>query len=156
MLFHDCSILSSSSSDTSETVSQYQSFDFPNLSSPAGLSTAHLNCRNLFYIVDEVFYLFISNCVDVFAVTETWLDSSIDDCEIFPYSSSISSISIVQNDQNCHGGGVAFLLLSRVKFAVRPDLCEGHIQSIWIELFPKTKRSMLLCCVYFPHPKIAF
>ena len=87
--------------------------------------------------------------MDVFAVTETWLDSSIDDCEIFPYS---LSISIVQNDQNHHGGGVAFLLLSRVKFAVRPDLCEGHIQSICIELFLKTKRSMLLCCVYRPVP----
>ena len=39
--FHECSALNSSSSDTSETVSQYQSFDFPNLLSPAGLSIAH-------------------------------------------------------------------------------------------------------------------
>ena len=64
MLFHDCSILSSSSSDTSETVSQHQSFDFPNLSSPAGLKIAHLNCRSLLSIVDEAFDLFISNCMD--------------------------------------------------------------------------------------------
>ena len=58
-----------------------------------------------------MFDLFIHNCMDVFAVTETWFDSSIDDHEIFPY----------------HGGGVAFLLSSRAKFAVRPDLCECHM-----------------------------
>ena len=57
--------------------------------SPAGLRVAHLNCRSLLSIADEVFDLFTHNRMDVFAVTETWLDSSIDDHEIFPYSTSI-------------------------------------------------------------------
>ena len=36
------------------------------------------------------------NSIDVFAVTETWLDSSFKDGEIFPYS---FSINIVRNDR---------------------------------------------------------
>lgn len=109
MPFHDCSILSSSSSDTSESVVQCD-FDLPAcLLSSAGMRIAHLNCRSLLSIADEVFDLFTYNHMDILAVTETWLDSSIDDCEIFPYSSII-----VCNDRNRRGSGVAFLLSSRV------------------------------------------
>ena len=50
--------------------------------------------------------IYIHNYMDIFAVTETWLDYSIDDHEIFPYSSS--SISILQNYWNCYVGEVAF------------------------------------------------
>ena len=56
---------------------------------------ACLNCRSLLSIADEVFDLLMSNHVDIFAVTETWLDPSISDSEIFSYS---SSISIVRKD----------------------------------------------------------
>ena len=91
--------------------------------------------------------------MDIVAVTETWLDPSIDDSEIFPYS---SSINIVRNDRNRHGGRVAFLFSSRVKLVVRPDLCEGNVESIWVEVFPKTERSMLFCCVYCPPFQFCF
>ena len=121
--------------------------------SSAGLRIAHLNCRNLLSIADEVFDLFTHSHIDVFAVTETWLDSSIDDCEIFPYS---STFSILRNDQNRRGGEVAFLFSSRVKYVVRPDLCKGHVESLWIEPFPKIKRSMLFCCVYRPPSQYCF
>ena len=99
-------------------------FDLPPLSSTAGLRIAHLNCRSLLSVTDEVSDLIVRNSIDVFAVTETWLDTSIEDSEIFPYS---FSTHIVRNDRNRHGGGVAFLVAPRVKFVVRSDLCEGHI-----------------------------
>ena len=155
MPFHDCSFLSSK--ETSDNCSSFGSpcnvssgmlqLDLPPLSSTAGLRVAHLNCRSLLSIADEVSDLIVHNSIDVFAVTETWLDSSIEDCEIFPYS---FPINIVRNDRNRHGGGVAFLLTPRVKFVVRSDLCESAIESLWIELYPSTKRSMLFCCVYRP------
>ena len=146
--FHDCSVLSSGTSDvysnSSTLVSEY---DLPPLSSTAGLRVAHLNCRSLLSITDEVSDLIVRNSIHVFALTETWLDSSIEDSGIFSYS---FPINIVRNDRNRHGGGVAFLVTPGVKFVVRPDLCEGHVESIWIELFPSTKRSMLFCCAYRP------
>ena len=106
MPFHDCSVLSSSSSDTSRSDnSQSQCIDLPSLISPARLRLANINCRSLLSVADEVFDLFMKQSIDVFAITETWLDSSIADNEIFPYT---SSIIIVHSDRNRHGGGVAF------------------------------------------------
>ena len=54
------------------------------------------------------------------------------------------NLSIVQRDRNYRGGGVAILRA----FCVHQDLSKGHIESLWIELFPYTKRAVLLCCVY--------
>ena len=91
MPFHDCSFLSSK--ETSDNCSSFGSpcnvssgmlqLDLPLLSSTAGLRVAHLNCRSLLSIADEVSYLIVHNSIDVFAVTETWLDSSIEDCDFF-------------------------------------------------------------------------
>jgi len=81
------------------------------------------------------------------------LDSSIADCEIFSYS---SSISIVCKDWNRHGGGVAFLISPRIKFAVRSDLSNGNIEAVWIELFPNSRQAMLVCCVYRPPSQYTF
>ena len=146
--FHDCSVISSGTSNVYSNSSNLTSdFDLSLLSSTAGLRVAHLNCRSLLSITDEVSDLIARNSIDVFAMTETWLDSSIEDSEIFQCS---FPINIVRNDRNHHGGGVAFLVTPGVKFVVRPDLCEGHIESIWIELFPSTKRSMLFFCAYQP------
>ena len=111
MPFHDCSVLSCFSSDTFETVSQYQSFNFPNLSSPACLRIAHLNCRSLF-IADEVFDLFIHNCMDVLLpLRYGWtLQLMVMRFFLAPHLSlQYKMIKIIS-------GGVAFLLLSRVKF----------------------------------------
>ena len=80
--------------------------DLPSLTSPAGLRITHLNCHNLLSVADEVFNLFTHQNINVFVATETWLDSTIPDSEVFPYT---SSIYIVRNDCNRHGGGVVFL-----------------------------------------------
>ena len=139
-------------SDVSEIVNNSGFVELP-LSSSAGLRIANLNCRSLLSVADEVFDLLTQNHIDVFAVTETWLDSSISDCEIFPYS---SSVSIVRRDRNRHGGRVAFLLSPGVKFVVRDDLSDGQIESVWLELFPGTKRNMLICLYIVLHPNMLF
>ena len=36
------------------------------------------------------------------------------------------------------------------------DFCEGHIESVWIELFPSAKRSVLFCCAYQPPSQHTF
>jgi len=101
--FHDCSVLSRGTSDVySNSSTLIIEFDFPLLSSTAGLRVAHLNCRSLLSIT-EVSDLIVRNSIDVFAVTENWLDSSIEDSETFNFSYSFP-INIVRNDCNHHGG----------------------------------------------------
>ena len=85
--FHDCSVLSSPSFPESDVAGHCKFVELPLLSS-SGLRVACLNCRSLLSITDEVFDLLISNHVDIFAVTETRLDPSISDSEIFSYSLS--------------------------------------------------------------------
>ena len=51
--------------------------------------------------------------------------------------------NIVRNDCNRHGGGVACLFSSRVQLVVLPDLCEDHVESIWVEVFLRLKGP---CC----------
>ena len=73
------------------------------------------------------------------------MDPSISDSELFFYS---LLISIVRKDRNRYGGGVAFLISPRVKYVVRNELSVGNIETMWIEVFPTSKRTILLFCVY--------
>ena len=65
MPFHDCSVLSSSSSDMSDVVSQYESIVLPRLTSSASLRIAYLNCHSLLSVADEVFDLFNHSNIDI-------------------------------------------------------------------------------------------
>ena len=49
-----------------------------------------------------------------------------------------------------------FLISPRVKYVVRDDLSMGNIETVWIEIFPTSKRAMLLCCVYHPPSQYTF
>ena len=40
-----------------------------------------------------------------------------------------------------------------VFFIVRPDLRESDVESLWIELYSCSKRSLLLYCAYCPPSK---
>ncbi len=55
--------------------------------------------------------LISKNEVDIMVLTETWLDDSIKDCELCP-----PWYNILRRDRNCKGGGVAFLISSKVPF----------------------------------------
>lgn len=94
-------------------------------------------------VVDEICHHIVTEGVDILAVTETWLDDSIQDSEICP-----NGFSILRNDRNRRGGGVAFYISNLLHFKPRLDLCVGNIETVWMEVFPGSKRSMLLCCAY--------
>ena len=105
---------------------------------------ALINARSLIPNYSDICQLFQCG-VTLLGITETWLDETIADGEICP-----SGISIVQHDRNRRGGGVALMLSDSAKFIPRPDLCSGCIETVWIELFPRSKRSMLVRCAYRP------
>jgi len=68
-----------------------------------------------------------SNCIDGMTLSETWLDGSISDLEIFPDS---SNITVIGRNRNRYGGGVAVILSNNVRFCLCSDFCEGHVESL--------------------------
>ena len=71
------------------------------LSSRSDLTILSSNCRSLVKNLDSIRAFVSTHKPSVFALCETWLDSSISDCEIF-----IPEYCIVRRDRNRRGGGV--------------------------------------------------
>jgi len=59
-----------------------------------------------------------------------------------------SDITVIRQDRNRDGGGVAVILSNNVPFRLCSDFCKGHVESLWLELYPGSGRAMLLCCIY--------
>ena len=83
--------------------------------------------------------------LDIFTLSETRLDDTIGKSDICP-----AGMSIFRRDQNRRGGGVAIIISSTLHFALRPDLNTNSIESLWLEIYPRSKRSMLICSTYRP------
>lgn len=117
-----------------------------------GLRITHLNCRSFLAHKDDVFDLMCHFSINLLTLSETWLDDTVPDGEILPVWCDFS----LHQDRNCNGGGVAILLSNSVCFCQKFDLSGGHIESLWVELYPHSKQSLLLCCVNRPPSKMDF
>lgn len=94
---------------------------------------AHLKCRSFLAHKDDIFDLLCSFHIDVLTLSETWLDDTVPDAEIQPAG---CDFSLLRRDRNRNGGGVAIVLSSRVHYCQKCDLSSGHIESLWVELYP--------------------
>ena len=141
---HDCSVLESDVTSINSKVTFQQSSLMPAVQ---GLRIAHLNCWKSFLLhKEEIFNLLYVFHLDILTLTETWLDDTISDHEVLP-----DEYSLYRRDKNRHGGGVAILISVIVR-----NFSSGKIESLQVELYPRSKRSLLLCCAYRPPPKLDF
>ena len=91
------------------------------------IRVAHLNCRSLLSAIDDVRRLIVIEGIDILALTETWLDESIDDSEV-----SLAGYSILRKDRNRRGGGVAFIISNQIRFKSCSEISEGQAESTCI------------------------
>ena len=110
-----------------------------------GLKIAHLNVRSLLPKSNELRLSLEKLCFDVFSVTESWLDDSVDDHEV-----QIDGYQIIRADRNRHGGGVAIYIKSEIPFKIRDDLTHSDIENIWVEVQLSKQPPILICCLYRP------
>ncbi len=113
--------------------------------SSSSLNISVLNVRSLLRVSAEIAGLLVDKQIDILLLCETWLDSTVRDSEVCP-----PGFSILRCDRNRQGGGVAIIVSSRVRFLPRPDLSFNNLESLWVDIFPGSKRSMLICCTYRP------
>ena len=90
------------------------------------LTIVHVNTRSLLCHFDDVARLVSLHQPDVLALSETWLDSSIDDKEI-----SFPSFVLFRSDRNRCGGGVAIY-------------CADHLRCSLISNGPTTSAAEFL------------
>ena len=82
-----------------------------------GLHFIHLNVRSILPKMSELKIIALKSKAAVISLSETWLDSSVTDSEIY-----IDNYSVVRNDRDRHGGGVCCYVRNDIAFTARPDL----------------------------------
>ena len=105
-------------------------------------------CLNARSILPKRFDLFAYICchqIDILAVTETFLDSSISDAEICP-----SNYVVFRRDRSRHGGGVLIIVRDDLKCLPRNDLNCFCNELLWLEI--STSIGPLLFGVFYRPP----
>ena len=111
------------------------------------LRIMHLNARSLIRHLDDIALLAASQCPDILAVSETWLDDGISDGEI-----SIPGYSVTRLDRNRCGGGVTVFCANYLKCStLSRDTPASGLESLWVavesSLFPSP---LAVGCFYRP------
>ena len=71
-------------------------------------------------------------------------DNSVTDLEV---CLSHNNFSVLRQDGNHREGGFAVFISNKIRYRVRPELSKGYIESLWIELFPNSKKKQYMLCV---------
>ena len=115
---------------------------------PRGFKMASLNITSLLKHLDELKILLNDNPIDVLAINETRLDSSITDCEVF-----IPGYEIFRRDRNTngrHGGGVCFYVRTSINCTPRHDLNFKDLENLCIEIRKPRSKPFLVASWYRP------
>ena len=99
--------------------------------------------------IDLVTQLVQNSALDILALSETKIDSSISDSEI-----EIQNYSVMRRDRARKGGGVCLFVSNSLKPRRRTDLevvsDRSQFESVWIQVEFCQNRSSLVCCCYRP------
>jgi len=111
-----------------------------------GLKICNLNIRSMVNKMDQLRLLVKPQYVDIFTICETWLDPGITDEEI-----SIDGYTVIRNDRNRHGGGVAIYIRENIPFEIinnKDNIYDIEILPVIINLENSPK--FVLSCIYRP------
>ena len=93
--------------------------------------------------IREVFNLVNINNIHILTLTQTQLDTSVNDGQI-----NICGYSLLRRDRNRNGGGVALYIQNHIPFKRRDDLNVGQIEALWAQVHLPHQAPILVGCVY--------
>ena len=96
-----------------------------------------INCRSVLSNpnkIDHIKVLAETYAYSVIALTETWLDNTIEDHRI-----EISGYNVIRKDRNSHGGGVALYIKNELATKFLDYLSDDVFESLWIMIKLKGK-----------------
>ena len=102
----------------------------PNLGIPVtrGFKIASINLASLYKNIDQLRIYMLSKTVDILAINETRLDSSIQNGEV-----SIPGYTLERKDRNRNGGGVALYIRDSINYKRLIDLPDDNMKLISIQ-----------------------
>ena len=104
-----------------------------------------LNARSIRNKVFDLQALLLTDCVDIIALTETWLDDNFLDSELH-----LNDYNIFRKDRsNRRGGGVLLAIKDQISCIHRTDL-ETESEMLALEIYPNPTCSILLEVFYRP------
>ena len=106
-----------------------------------------MKSREQFCLVKDTILL---NDFDIFTISETWLDSTVDNASI-----EISGYQLIRQDRGPYksGGGLCIYNKSSLKAIVLEDLSlvsDDGLQQLWLSVQCRKQKSFLICNVYRP------
>ena len=111
-----------------------------------GVRIAHLNIQSLRYKLDHVKLFLYDNDIDVFCITETWLNEDFNDDFI-----QIDGYNVCRLDRtHKEHGGIVCYIKNGISYKQINNFDDDLIEALWVELnLPQTK-PILLGTVYRP------
>lgn len=103
-----------------------------------------MNCRSVINKIDEFAGLLDTVKADVVFGTESWLNPSISDHEVFP-----NNYTAYRKDRPNHGGGV-FLLVHSSLSSANLDIGNDAVESVWSTVTVSNNFSFVAGTFYRP------
>ena len=121
-------------------------FQALSLGSGKNMVIAHQNVQSLPGKCDDIVDIILGCDIDIFGLSETWLDKSISTNYI-----QLPGYITCRRDRNRHGGGVALFVRDRMRSRERTDLDHPDLESVWVEIqLNRPTRHIVIACVYIP------
>ena len=109
------------------------------------ITVGHSNVRGLYCNLNQIRFLLKYSKLDVFAITETHLNESIDNSELF-----IDGYCLWRLDRrDKKGGGVAVYVKRNIDCEIVFKYKREDIEALWLEVKARSQR-LLVGCVYRP------
>ena len=113
-----------------------------------GLVMASLNINSLLAHIGELKIFISTNIVDVLAINETKLDSTIDNQEV-----NLPGYEIIRNDRKINGrkgGGVCIYIRCSLNYILRDDLQAENLENLVIQVNKLRSKPILISTWYRP------
>lgn len=119
----------------------------PNLGIPVtrGFKIASINLASLYKHIDQLRIYMLPKTVDILAINETRLVSSIQNGAV-----SIPGYTLERKDRNRSGGGVALDIRDSINYECLNDLPEDNMELISIQVSKPRVKPFIVCTWYRP------
>ena len=112
-----------------------------------GFVLAALTINSLLAHLGEVKFFVLNSKIDVLAINETKIDSSVNDNEIhLPGFEVVRKVRAVNGRSG--GDGVCLYLRNNINYQVRDDLCDDQLEYVVIEIIRPHSRLFFVSTAY--------